>query len=413
MEYLTVKEICEKWEVSERFVQQRCIEGRIEGARKFNKSWMIPDTAERPSDMRKITANVKAKANTPSEKCVEVAPPYIYTPMPLMNTPFAPGGMRAAVETIKNEDEHNIALAEYYYYTGNAKEAVRYAKKYLESDIVELRLSALFIYAFSNLSLDKTAETKKAFDKTFEIYRSMDENTPPVQRAFAVVLCGSMDTLLHLPRSFELPELQDYIPILPPGLRLFASYVQARYGYLNGLHGTAIGICESALVLVETVNPIPEIFTRLMSAVCYMQTQYPQMSERHLWQAREKAKPDRMIEAFGELHGELWGMLEAVIKKSDPVEFQEMIRIAKYFSNGWRKLHNELTGNTIPTDLTPTEFTVAMLVSRGWMHKQIAAHLDITEMAVKKSMRIATQKMNLEKKSDISKVMIPKHRHRR
>ncbi len=413
MEYLTVKEICEKWEVSERFVQQRCIEGRIEGARKFNKSWMIPATAERPSDMRTRKAKAKAKVNTQSDETVNIAPSYSYTPMPLMNTSFAPGGMRDVAESIKNEDEKNIALAEYYYYTGNAKEAVHYANKYLESEIMELRLSALFIYAFANLSLDKTAETKKAFDKTFEIYRSMDKDTPPIQRAFAVVLCGSMDTLLHLPRSLELPELQDYIPILPPGLRLFATYVQARYGYLNGLHGTAIGICETALVLVEAVNPIPEIFAHLMSAVCYMQTQYPQMAKRHLMQAWEKAKPDGMTEAFGELHGELWGMLEAVIKKTEPEAFRSMIGVSKYFANGWRKLHNELTGDTIPTDLTPTEFTVAMLVSRGWIHKEIAAHLGTTEDNVKKLANVATQKVSLEGKTDISQIMIPKHTHRR
>ncbi len=409
MEYLSAEEAAKKWGVSIRSVQRHCEEGHVEGARKFTGAWMIPTDAERPPDMRKKSS----KAKKQSDAAAEVAPPYIYTPMPLMNTPFAPGGMRDAVETIKNEDEHNIALAEYHYYTGNAKEAVRYAKKYLESEIMELRLSALFIYAFANLSLDKTAETKKAFDKTFEIYRSMDESTPCIQKAFAVVLCGSMDTLLHLPRSLELPELQDYILDLPFGLRLFAAYVQARYGYLNGLHGTAIGIVETCLIIMEAPNPISTVFLHLSCAAFYMQTQYPQMTERHLWQAREKAKPDRIIEPFAELHGELWGMLEKVIKKSDPVEFQEMIRIAKYFSNGWRKLHNELTGDTIPTDLTPTEFTVAMLTARGWLQKEIAAHLGITEAAVKKNMRIVTQKIDSDESGDISEVMIPKHKHRR
>ncbi len=152
--YISAKEAAQKWEVSERSVQRYCEEGHIEGAKKFTGAWMIPDTAERPSDMRR-----KAKVKPQSEEAAEAAPPYSYIPMPLMNTPFAPGGMRDAVDTIKNEDERNIALAEYYYYTGNSKQAVRYAKKYLESEIMELRLSALFIYAFASLSLDKTAET--------------------------------------------------------------------------------------------------------------------------------------------------------------------------------------------------------------------------------------------------------------
>ncbi len=407
MDYISVKEAAQKWEVSERSVQRHCDEGHIAGAKKFTGAWMIPADAVRPSDMR------RKKPKPQSRESAESVQPYSYTPMPLMNTPFAPGGMRAAVDTVENEDERNIALAEYYYYTGNAKQAVRYARPYLESEVMELRLSALYLYAFASLSLDKTAETKKAFDKTFEIYRSMDENTPHLQKAFAVTLCGSMDTLLHLPRSLELPDMQDYVPDLPSGLRLFAAYVQARYAALNGLPGTAIGICETGLVLVEAPNPIAEIFAHLSCAAFYMQTQYPQMSERHLWQAREKAKPDRMIEGFGELHGELWGMLEKTIKRSDPVEFQEMIRIAKYFSNGWRKLHNELTGNNIPTELTPTEHTVAMLVSRGWRTKEIAGHLNVTEDVVKRHTNIAMQKMGISKKSEFSRIMIPKHSHRR
>ncbi len=409
MEYVTTRQISQKWDVSERYVQQRCVDGRIDGAKKFGGSWMIPADAVRPSDLRR--RNTKAKKQ--SEQIVESAPPHPYIPMPLMNTPFTPGGMRAAVEAIEDADERNIALAEFYYYTGNAKEAVRYAKKYLESEIMELRLSALFVYAFANLSLDKTAETKKAFDKTFEIYRSMDENTPPLQKAFAVILCGSMDTLLHLPRSQELPELQDYILALPHGLRLFAAYVQARYGYLNGLHGTAIGICETCLVIMEAPNPISKVFIHLSCAAFFMQTQYPQMTKRHLAQAWELAKPDGLIEPFGELHGELWGMLEAVLKKTEPEAFRSMIGVAKYFANGWRKLHNDLTGDNIPTELTPTEFTVAMLASRRWLYKEIAAHLGITEYAVKKNANIAMQKMNLGDKDDLPKVMLPKHTPRR
>ncbi len=409
MEYLSAREIAEKWNVSERYVQQRCIQGRIEGAKKFTGAWMVPADAERPSDMRRKNA----KAKKQSEDAIEEEPVYQYTPMPLMNTPFAPGGMKNAVQTIENEDERNIAWAEYYYYTGNAKEAVRYAQPYLSSEHVALRLSALFIYSFANLALDNTKETRKTFEATFELYRSMDENTPPLHKGFAVVCCGSMDTLLHLPRSTELPEMQDHILTLPHGLRLFTAYVQARYAYLNGLHATAIGIAETTLVLVEDVNPISAIYVHLLCTMSYMHTHYPQMSKKHLTQAWEKAKSDGIIEPFGELHGELWGLLEAVIKKTEPEAFRGMIGIAKNFANGWREVHNFYTGNTIPTELTPTEYTVVMLVARDWRYKEISAHLGITENAVKKNVNVAMQKMYLNNKSELKKVMIPKHKTRR
>ena len=52
MEYLTVRETAEKWNVSPRMVQQFCTAGRIPGAQKFGKSWAIPADAEKPRDPR-------------------------------------------------------------------------------------------------------------------------------------------------------------------------------------------------------------------------------------------------------------------------------------------------------------------------------------------------------------------------
>lgn len=52
MEFLTVKEVAEKWNLSERRLQTMCNEGMIEGVRKFGNSWAIPVDAEKPVDRR-------------------------------------------------------------------------------------------------------------------------------------------------------------------------------------------------------------------------------------------------------------------------------------------------------------------------------------------------------------------------
>ncbi len=82
--------------------------------------------------------------------------------------------------------------------------------------------------------------------------------------------------------------------------------------------------------------------------------------------------------------------------------------MSKNYSLGWRKIHNEMTGDNIPLDLTPAEYTVAMLVARGWSSKEIAAHLDITENAVHKSVSEVMNKMGVSKRSDIKKIMLPR-----
>ena len=53
MDVLSVKEASVLWNVSERWVQKLCEEGRIDGVQRFGRSWMIPKTAEKPQDLRK------------------------------------------------------------------------------------------------------------------------------------------------------------------------------------------------------------------------------------------------------------------------------------------------------------------------------------------------------------------------
>jgi hypothetical protein len=52
MEYLTVREVAMKWNLSERRLQTMCNEGLILGVKRFGKSWAIPSDAKKPEDKR-------------------------------------------------------------------------------------------------------------------------------------------------------------------------------------------------------------------------------------------------------------------------------------------------------------------------------------------------------------------------
>lgn len=55
MGYLSVKDIAEKWEISERSVRNYCQNGRVTGAFLIGKTWSIPDDARKPSRKQKQT----------------------------------------------------------------------------------------------------------------------------------------------------------------------------------------------------------------------------------------------------------------------------------------------------------------------------------------------------------------------
>ena len=52
MEYLTTVELSERWNITSRRIGVLCAEGRIEGAIKKGKTWLIPSDAIKPADGR-------------------------------------------------------------------------------------------------------------------------------------------------------------------------------------------------------------------------------------------------------------------------------------------------------------------------------------------------------------------------
>lgn len=52
MQYLSIKEVSEKWGISDRRIRVLCNQGRIDGAVKFGRNWSIPVDAIKPVDAR-------------------------------------------------------------------------------------------------------------------------------------------------------------------------------------------------------------------------------------------------------------------------------------------------------------------------------------------------------------------------
>lgn len=52
MEYLSISQTAEKWNISRRRIQVLCTQGRIPGAVRIGFAWAIPVDAEKPKDQR-------------------------------------------------------------------------------------------------------------------------------------------------------------------------------------------------------------------------------------------------------------------------------------------------------------------------------------------------------------------------
>ncbi len=400
MKYMTIKEAALRWAVSERLVQQYCTSGRVAGAEKFGGAWAIPADASKPEDPRKEASSRKRSLKQGKKPGIEPIA------MPLLNTDYRPGYCMDAIVKIPDQDSRNIALSEFYYFSGQAEKASDIAEQYLHSENIALRLSACWIYAYSNLALDRIDRTRATMAHVQEVLAKVDESSPERLRALALCVSTGARVLLHLPLSEDLPKLKDYLHLLHPGLKLFALYVQAHQTYLQKAYGTSIGIVETALALEGETYPIPSIYLHLVATMDYMSLRQPEEARRHLLAAWELAKPDDLIEPFAEHHGLLGGMLEAAIKKDFPEDFRRIINITYKFSAGWRKIHNPDTGHWVADNLSTTEFAAAMLAARDWSNKEIAAHMGISEYTVKNHIALALQKLGITQRKELKRFML-------
>lgn len=68
-EYLTIREVSEKWGMSQRWVQILCNHDKIPGIKKFGRAWAIPKDAKKPEDGRVINGKYRNWRNKLKATC--------------------------------------------------------------------------------------------------------------------------------------------------------------------------------------------------------------------------------------------------------------------------------------------------------------------------------------------------------
>lgn len=399
MKYMTAKETAQRWGVTERLVQRLCAEGRVEGAAKFGGSWGVPVSARKPEDPRRTSDG------DPSPVRMRPLPADHANLMPLMNTPFAPGHALEFVESLPEGPRADIAWAEYAYFSGRAEEAAALAGAHLASDDLEIRLSACLICAYANLPLGHIGHARQALDSARGALEQASLKDPRF-RAAENFIAQAASVLLHLPMPPDASGAGDVLPLLPAGLRAFALYVIAHAMYLSGDYARSLGVAETTLMVMDETYPIPCIYLHLVAVMDLMSLRRADEARAHLLAAWELARPDDLIEGFGEHHGLLGGMLEAAIKPAWPEDFRRIIAITYRFSAGWRRVHNPATGDDVADNLTTTEFAASMLAARGWTNAEIAEHMGVSANTVKSYISSSLRKLGVTRRQDLKRFML-------
>ena len=401
--YQKVDEVAQQWGISVRRVQALCAAGKIKGATRFGRDWMIPVDAKRPADGRTKAARAETEA-VPEESM----------PFP-RNTPFlymtdlysAPGSADQVAEGLAGNHEAQVLFEAEVAYSRGQIDLVYERANYLlhKHTSVYATLSAgmlLGLCAIWHGDLIMWRKAKK------HIAHAPAQND--IDRDIMTLSIVALDSILYDTASFpDWFKIGCFEPLhkdaLPAAKVYYAKFLYAAaYGVatkqlsIPGVQGLAL-----MAMLPNTLEPMisqavvdnaimSEMYLRMVCAVTYHYSGNDAQAIRHLDRAIALALPDQLYGFLAEYCRTLDALLEQRLTLVDPQAWEQVKQLYRVYNTGWSKLSGSVRGKTLVATLSRREREVAKLAAFGMQNSEIAEKLHMSLSSVKQAIRIVSEK---------------------
>ena len=406
MEFLKIDDIAAKWGISPRAVQILCKEGKISGAQRFGRAWMIPENATRPIDRRTKAGRVLDEEQQPLPRQT----PFLY----MSDLYRVPGTADQASAQLQNHREAKVLFeAEVAYARGDLE------KVYASASYLLGKQSDFYAVLSAGMLLAQCA----IWRGDLELWRAakLHISKAPAKDDFDrdIMLLGicAVDTMLYNVTDF--PEwfcMGDFEPLhkdaLPAAMVYYAKYLYAvAYAVATGefvLDGVDSGLSLMRM-LPYTIEPmisqvradnslIAEICLRLSCAAVHHNSGDDAQAIRHIDRAIALALPDRLYGLLTEYYRVMDSLLEQRLALADPQALKEVKTLYRVYNEGWSHLSGSVRGKTLATTLSPKEREVAKLAAFGMSNAQIAEKLHMSVSVVKQAIRVTSEKTGMSRR---------------
>lgn len=387
MKFEKASDAAARLNVTVRAIQKWAKEGKIPNAHKVGRDWYIPINATKPNEQNIETA----ESFTP--------------PLPIISD-FETGEALNYINNIENPDNRNMALCQYYYLSGDMEKASLIAEPYLDSENTVLQTQSAMVCIFSNMLAGHLNITYFAADVIKETLQDITLKKNDNSVIAANVLAAVMIKIqLHLPFD-SLPLIEEYTKYLPEGPRLFACYLSAYKAYMNKDYSRSLGILETALNCSSKCYPVAFIYLLLFAAIDLINLMQIEKAKKYIENAWALAEKDNLYIPFVEHYSLLQGLIEVHFKQNHPEAFNKIINATKKYNTSWYEIYNDRSEYTVAKNLTHTEFTIAMLYSRNWKAKEIAAHMNLSERTIMNYIQVIYEKLHINGKKDLENFLL-------
>ncbi len=411
MEYLKINEIAKKWGLGVRRVQLLCAGGKIDGAVRFGRDWMIPKDAGKPIDGRTKAGRTLANVDMPLPRKT----PFLY----MTDLYHTPGTADSVGDSLSNNHEAQVLFeAEVAYSRGNIDKVYESANYLLgkHSGFYAV-LSAGMLLAMCAIWKGDINMWRRAKVHIAEAPAKNDYDRDAMQLAI-----GAVNIMLYNVQSFpEWFKTGCFEPIHKD------AYPAAKVYYAKFLYAVAYSVATGALKLpgaegLYVMSSVPytlepmicwanekntvmsEIYLRLTCAAVYHNCGNDNQAIRHIDRAIALALPDKFYGVLAEYCRALDSLMEKRLTLIDSEAWDEVKKLYKTYNEGWSKLSGTVRGKKILTTLSVREREVAKLAAFGMSNQEIANNLSLSVPVVKQAIRIVSEKSGLSR-SDFAAIL--------
>ena len=404
MEYVKIDEIAKQWGISPRRVQALCAGGKIEGAVRFGRDWMIPKTASKPADGR--TKAGRSLVNQTMQMPRKT--PFLH----MTDMYRVPGSADSVAESLADHHEAQVLFeAEIAYSRGDIDRVYESANYLLQKHsgfyavIGAGMLLALCAIWKGDISMWRRAKVHIA-----EAPVKNDHDRDIISFSITAV-----DSVLYNVQNFpDWFKIGCFEPLhrdsMPAAKVFYAKYLYA-IGYavatkeyeLDGVKGLSLlSIVPAAIEpmiswAMSDQTVISEIYLRMTCAAVYHNIGNDPQAIQHIDRAISLALPDRLYGILAEYGRSLDGLLEQRLTRIAPDVWDTVRKLYQTYKDGWSKLSGSVRGKTIITTLSPKEREVAKLAAFGMKNAEIAEKLHMSVSGVKQAVAKVSQKAGVER----------------
>lgn len=399
MSRMTVQQAAEQWGLSVRSVQHLCKEGRIPGAARWGRTWVIPADAQRPADRRRkdraapeLTLSCRSPVVLMTDLCHKKPAADELTPEDLL--------LEVWRTYSRGEIERSVCIA---------KSLSRFRADFYSAVSVGLVQVACALWTGD----------KELWLKGRERIMTAPGNDSAEQMARELWLATTNEGLLD---NSQLPDWfrQGRLEFLPKDSLPSAEFYYAKHLYVSARDvatGGAsypdvekLGLIRILPHLVEPMIaraqksgiPMLEICQRCLCAEAYHVLGDLENTVRQLDGALLLALPEKsygILAEFRSLFGNLMDDRAALI---DPEAVKPIRQLHKQMLQGCSKLNYALRNVKIAINLSTREQEVAKLASVGLSNPEIAERLHLSLSSVKSIISTIMNKTGTQRRSEFA-----------